>query len=242
MIKIFICDDNQEFLNHISEKIYKISINNNLNVEIKKYLNGNNMLFDLEYYSENVDIFFIDILMEGLTGIDVSKKIREYNLDAQIIFISSSKSYVFDALDVMPLHYLIKSEINDDIIERILMKAVKLASKNRMRGIIYKVGRSQKFIKNDNIIFFEINNRVVSINCVDRVEKFYSSMENLESIIDKNEFIRIHRSYIVNITKINCITKKNVVCIDGSNIPIGNKYSENLKEKYSKFILNNIYN
>ena len=142
----------------------------------------------------------------------------------------------------MPLHYLIKSEINDDIIERILMKAVKLASKNRMRGIIYKVGRSQKFIKNDNIIFFEINNRVVSINCVDRVEKFYSSMENLESIIDKNEFIRIHRSYIVNITKINCITKKNVVCIDGSNIPIGNKYSENLKEKYSKFILNNIYN
>lgn len=242
MIKIFICDDNQEFLNHISGKIYKISINNNLNVEIKKYLNGNNMLFDLEYYSENVDIFFIDILMEGLTGIDVSKKIREYNLDAQIIFISSSKSYVFDALDVMPLHYLIKSEINDDIIERILMKAVKLASKNRMRGIIYKVGRSQKFIKNDNIIFFEINNRVVSINCVDRVEKFYSSMENLESIIDKNEFIRIHRSYIVNITKINCITKKNVVCIDGSNIPIGNKYSENLKEKYSKFILNNIYN
>lgn len=242
MIKIFICDDNKEFLNHISEKIHKISINNNLNVEIKKYLNGNNMLFDLEYYSENVDIFFIDILMEGLTGIDVSKKIREYNFDTQIIFISSSKSYVFDALDVMPLHYLIKNEINDDIIERILMKAVKLAIKNRMRGLVYKVGRSQKFINNDDIIFFEVNNRVVSINCVDRVEKFYSSMKNLESIIDKDEFIRIHRSYIVNITKINCITKKNVICIDGSNIPIGNKYSENLKDKYSKFILNNIYN
>ena len=120
------------------------------------------------------------------------------------------------------------------------MKAVKLAS-NRMRGLIYKVGRSHKFINNDDIIFFEVNNRVVSINCVDRI-KFYSSMKNLESIIDKNEFIRIHRSYIVNITKINCITKKNVICIDGSNIPIGNKYSENLKDKYSKFILNNIYN
>lgn len=241
MLKVIICDDNEVFLKYISKKIHEIAMNNNLNVNIKTYLSGKSMLFDLEDHIHSVDILFIDVLMDDMTGIDVSKKMREYGSNAQIIFITSVKSHVFEALDVMPLHYLIKSEIDDRVIESILMKAVTLSNKYKKSMFLYKVGHSKKTIKCEDIVFFEINNRVVTMHCSDKTEEvFYSTMDNLENGLDKSEFIRIHRSYIVNITKVASINSKNVICRDGTILPVGRKYTGKLKNQYSKFILENI--
>lgn len=241
MLKIVICDDDQEFLKDISNKIHKISISNNLNVNIDTYLNGKSMLFDLEECIESIDILFIDVLMGDMTGIDVSKKMRDAGSEAQIIFITSVKSHVFEALDVMPLHYLIKNEINDDVIEKILIKAVNLSNKYKKSGFLYKVGHSRKYMKYEKIVFFEVKNRVINMHCYDKnIETFYSTMDKLENDLNNDQFIRIHRSYIVNIAKILSINSKNVICRDGIVLPVGRKYMDILKQRYSKYMLENI--
>lgn len=241
MLQVVICDDNEEFLKDISDKIHQISISNNLSVNITTYASGKSMLFDLEECIESIDILFIDVLMDGMTGIDVSKEMRKYGSDAQIIFITSVKSHVFEALDVMPLHYLIKNEIDDDVIKNILIKAVNLSNKYKKSGFLYKVGHNRRYIKCEDIIFFEVNNRVISMHRSDKnVDVFYSTMDKLENDLDGNEFIRIHRSYIVNITKISAINGKSVTCYNEIVLPIGRKYMDKLKQKYSKFILENI--
>lgn len=241
MLEIIICDDDEEFLKHISRKIREISMPKNLKVNINTYVSGKNMLFDLSESIHSIDILFIDVVMDDMTGIDVCKKIREYGANTQIIFITSVKSHVFEALDVMPLHYLIKNEIDDNVIKNILMKAVTLSNKYKKNRFLYKVGHSRRYVKCEDIIFFEINNRVVSMNCSNKnVEVFYSTMDKLENDLDKDEFIRIHRSYIVNITKIASINSNKVVCIDGTVLPVGKKYTDKLKNQYSKFILKDI--
>lgn len=241
MLKIVICDDDKEFLKDISNKIHKISISNKLNVNIDTYSNGKSMLFDLEECIDSIDILFIDVLMDEMTGIDVSKKMRSAGSEAQIIFITSVKSHVFEALDVMPLHYLIKNEINDEIITNILMKAVTLSSKYKKNGFSYKVGHSRRYIKCEDIIFFEVNNRVINMHCCDKnIEVFYSTMDKLENDLNNDEFIRIHRSYIVNITKILSINSKSIICRDKIVLPVGRKYIDTLKQKYSKYMLENI--
>ena len=210
-------------------------------MNITTYTSGKSMWFDLEECIDSIDILFIDVLMDEMTGIDVSKKMRKYGSDAQIIFITSVRSHVFEALDVMPLHYLIKNEIDDDVIKNILMKAVTLSNKYKKSGFLYKVGHNRRYIRCEDIVFFEINNRVISMHCSDKnVEVFYSTMDKLENDLDDNEFIRIHRSYIVNITKISSINSKNLMCGDGIVLPVGRKYIDKLKQKYSKFILENI--
>ena len=115
MLNVVLCDDNNEFLSYIEDIVKKIAIENGFNINIKTYLSGESMVFDLEESIHDIDIIFIDVLMGDITGIDVAAKMRELESKAQIIFITSTKAHVFDALDFMPLHYLIKEEVNEEI-------------------------------------------------------------------------------------------------------------------------------
>lgn len=129
MYKICLCDDDEEFRRSLKRKLYKIGERNHIKMELIEFSSGTGMVFDLDGASEGVDIFFVDVLMPGITGIEAAQKLREWGARAQIVFFTSSKEHVFQAFDVMPLHYLIKDEATEETIERILLRAIQLAEK-----------------------------------------------------------------------------------------------------------------
>ena len=241
MLNVVLCDDNNEFLSYMEDIIKKIAIENEFNINIKTYLSGESVLFDLEESIHDIDIIFIDVLMGDITGIDVAAKMRELESKAQIIFITSTKAHVFDALDFMPLHYLIKEEVNEEIIKKIFMKAINLSKKNKKGIFVYKVGHEKRYKKYEDIIFFEIRNRVVNINCQGNiVEEFYSTMDNLEKQLHYKQFVRIHRSYMINIEKVLSFDGKNVLLRNGIELPVGRKYINTLRDEYADFLLKNM--
>ena len=79
------------------------------------------------------------------------------------------------------------------------------------------------------------------MKCIDGTSiDFYCSMKNLITKINDDNFIQIHRSFVINSNYIKLINGKNVICNDDTILPAGDKYIKSLKSKYSKFILNNI--
>lgn len=176
--------------------------------------------------------------MPGLTGIEAAQKLREWGVGAQIVFFTSSKEHVFQAFDVMPLHYLIKDEATEETIEKILLRAIDLAQKNQRECFQYKVGHTVKRIELQEIIYFEIRNRVVHMFCRgNRQEEFYLTMDKLEKSLRDKNFIRVHRSYLVNFMHIHSIETKQIVCMNHICIPVGEKYLEPIRKEYSRFIL-----
>lgn len=238
MFQVCICDDNLVFLEEISRKVYSIAQKNQLDVDIHRFTDGKAMLFQLEEDNVNVDIFFLDVLMGEVTGIEVAERLREWGSNAQIIFLTSSKEHVFEALDVMPLHYLIKQELDDQVIEKILLKAVDLTKKSHNESFSYKSRSAQRRVDINSIEYFEITNRVVTIHFTDKhFDQFYSTMEKLEKMLNSARFVRIHRSFLVNLSRISAIEGKSVICSDQTEIPIGDKYLSDLKKKYAAYVL-----
>lgn len=242
MFHICICDDNIDFLLKLNDKIYNIALKNNVEVNIIKYSSCNHLLFDIEQQKTDIDIYFLDVLMDGFTGIDIANKIRKFNITSQIIFLTSSKDHVFAALDVMPLHYLIKQELDIKKLEEVFMKAINLIKPNKKNIFKYKVGHAIKCIDTNKIVFFEIKNRIVNMKCIDgSTDKFYFTMKNLIHQINNNtnnNFIQIHRSFLINAYYIKSIEGKNLICNDDTILPISEKYIKNLKTQYSNFLLN----
>ena len=239
MFQICICDDNHDFLLNLSKKIYNIASKNNIEISIIKYSSANQLLFDIDEHKNDIYIYFLDILMDNFNGIDIANKIRKYNFNSQIIFLTSSKEHVFDALDVMPLHYLIKQDLNNNKLEEVFMKAINLVSPRKSNLFYYKIGHTVKCIDINKIIFFEIKNRIVTMKCIDgSTEQFYFTMKNLVNQINNNCFIQIHRSFLINAYYIKSIDGKNLVSYNDITLPIGYKYIKNLKNQYAKFLLN----
>lgn len=64
---------------------------------------------------KNGDIFFLDIDLKGYNGIRIAEKIREYNYNAIIIFVSAMNDMVFDSLIVQPFHFVRKNNFDNDM-------------------------------------------------------------------------------------------------------------------------------
>ena len=100
MLKIADCDDEPVFVEQISGRIKEYMPD----AAIQGFFSSEDLLSQREVF----DIYFLDIQMEKMNGVETAKKIRELDEESVIIFITGAKEYVFEAFDVAALHYLIK--------------------------------------------------------------------------------------------------------------------------------------
>ena len=80
---------------------------------------------------------------------------------AQIIFLTVSKEHVFEALDVMPLHYLLKQDVGTGKIETVLLRAVSLAEKSQRQSFTYKFGKTIGSVLLRDIVYFEVKTELL---------------------------------------------------------------------------------
>lgn len=240
MVHICVCDDNDTMREEICHLIRVFGEKNDIAVNISQYSSGEEMLFSLSDSDKVVDIVFLDILMKKLDGIETAARLRQMIPTVQIVFLTVSKEHVFEALDVMPLHYLIKQDLGSEKLERVLLKAVSLAEKNKREMFTYKFGKVMGSVLLSDIIYFEVKNRIIEMHLKNKKHiEFYCNMTDLEEQLHAEHFERVHRSYIVNFENVDFLRGKEFVCIDKTVIAIGQKYIT-AKEKYQSFLLSNI--
>lgn len=240
MIHICICDDNDTIREEICHLIKKFGEKNNISVGISQYSSGEEMLFSISGGDKIIDIVFMDILMKKLDGIETAAQLRQMIPAAQIVFLTVSKEHVFEALEVMPLHYLVKQDLVSEKLERVLLKAVSLAEKNKKEMFTYKFGKVMGSVPLCDIIYFEVKNRIIEMHLRDRSHiEFYCNLTDLEEQLHGDNFERVHRSYIVNFENVDFLSGKELVCTDKTVITIGQKYIA-AKDKYQSFLLSNI--
>jgi DNA-binding LytR/AlgR family response regulator len=105
LYRIVICEDDDSQRSNLYNSIFNIFDEISNKVEIFEFRSGEELLnSDIE----DIDIFFLDIQMDKLTGMDVAKKIREKNNISEIIFITSLIEYVQEGYKVRAYRYLLK--------------------------------------------------------------------------------------------------------------------------------------
>lgn len=193
MLKIAICDDENNQRNLIIHMVCNALNLKNKTFEVFQFENGEKLLHAKDIF----DIYFLDIKMDNLNGIDVAKKIRTTNEKSIIIFITGLKDYVFDAFDVQAFHYILKP-INEDKFRKVLYSAIKNFDKED-KFIIAKTIKSSTKIFLKDIIYIESQKRKLKVHTTYNVIEYYHKISDIEKEICENTFFRCHKSYIVNL-------------------------------------------
>ncbi|WP_313154209.1 LytR/AlgR family response regulator transcription factor [Lacrimispora sp.] len=239
MLTIFMCDDDPEARAQYARLIKKVAKKNKVEITISYFNSGEELLFYLADSPNQADIIYLDILMNNLNGLDTAKKLRELECNSEIIFLTTSEDYVFDAYDISPIHYLMKSNITTAKFEEVFIRATTLASKKENDMFLCESGKNniRKVIPFKEISFFEIWKRIVTVHYNGGESfDFYSTMEQLENQLLHKGFIRIHRSYIVNMSYISQFQQNTLFLKTGENIPIGATYMKQMKQVFIDYI------
>ena len=240
MYNVIICDDDPNITSRYEILLNSIAEKHNTNIFIDKYANGEQLLFHLEENPHYADIIFLDIIMGEMNGIETAKNLRNIGSDAQIIFLTTSDEYVFDAFEVKPLNYIIKEKATIKIIEDCFMKAVEASSHHEQDSYPIEKGQTTIRVPYNQIEYFDVNNRTVTCHTTEEAIDFYYRLDKIEEELKEKGFIRTHRSIVVNIRYIKNIENNAITLRNGKTIPLATRKYGEVKKQFTTYIRRNI--
>jgi DNA-binding LytR/AlgR family response regulator len=187
----------------------------------------------LEYLQkEKIDVIFLDIHLPRLRGLDFVKTLKS---PPQIIITSAYREYALDGYELNVVDYLLKPIS----FNRFLMAVNKLkaqtssdilfsnqsASSPEDSHIFINVNKKRVKIYLDEVLYIESRKEYISIVTKEKTFLTKFQLGEIDSQLDKSNFIRIHRSFIVARKKISAFNSAEVE-INGQQIPIGRSYKE----------------
>ena len=197
-MNILICDDDKICVERMKEYVQDFFRDRKIaDYKIYEYFSGEAAARE----SDIIDIAFLDVEMDGINGIEVSKILRKNNKDIVVFIITSYMGYLDDAMDEGVFRYINKP-IEKIIIFRGLQKAVDLCYKKQSRKIMIKSASANIIIEQDSIIYIE---SIMRKRYIYTEKKDYISNNSLtfwKNILDNDIFCIVNKSIIINITKV----------------------------------------
>ena len=195
--------------------------------------------------NQPIDLLFSDVDMPELNGIDLVKAVKG---KCKCVLITGHTDYAIKGFDEGIVHYLTKPATFPKFLEaaqrvealvnleRKATETIPAKPEKEQRDIFVKSGKKghEVRVKFDDILYVEGMNNYVGIN-TKKGEKILTlmNMKHFEEILPKDEFLRVHKSYIIAIDAITSI-EGNEVVLGKLTVPIGITYKEALDEAFNK--------
>lgn len=188
----------------------------------------------LQWLNENkVDLIFLDVEMPEISGIEL---LQALVYKPAVIIISSNPKYAIDAFQFSVVDYLLKP-VND--YGRFLQAVTKVASRLKIESSVTEVSEHHLFVRIDSvlhkiaiedILWIEAFGDYIKIQTNDKLQTTYGTLKKIEERLPSAKFVRVHRSFIVNVDKISNIDSTNLI-IDKKIIPISETHKAQLLAK-----------
>ena len=222
LIEIAICDDEAV----IREQLEQFLKRNVSDCRIEVYAAGEELLAA----DRSFDLVFLDIQMQGLSGMETASALRAGNEDMILIFVTGLKEYVFEAFDVSAYHYLLKpleEKKLGEVLERALGEMRKRKTQEKKQLLIRTRNRSVN-LDQSAILYLESRGKKVEIHVPGEIIEMYASISKLEEKLGSS-FYRCHRGYLVNMAHIAEYRTDRIRLNNGEEVYLA-------KEKYQSFV------
>ncbi|MCI9395092.1 MAG: response regulator transcription factor [Oscillospiraceae bacterium] len=228
MIKIAICDDEANVRAYLSSLIEAQSCP----CEVVEYTSAGDCLADHREF----DLLVLDIELSpdrsGLDGMALARKIRECTTGTQpvIIFVTGYERYVFDAFDVGAFQYLLKP-VDEEKFAQVFSRAVAqigTAREKPGRVLTLQSANTSRTVPLDSIYYIESSNHKVELHLRNGEFACYAKIGDLELELH-DQFFRIHKGYLVNLSYVAGYSKRSVTLTNGERLFLS-------KYKYQDFV------
>ena len=226
MFSIAVCDDEIIECCNMAAKVKEILKEMHITCIIRQFNSGQELI----QTPEKFDIVFLDVIMCEPDGMKTARILRQKSPNVILIFVSSSREYVFEAYDVEAFQYLLKP-IDTGKLRNILQKALRKTKNHSGEFMVISIERQKKKLFLDDIYYFEIKGRKIDIHGTDGILTYYEQIGVLENSLKSKGFFRCHKSYLINLKYADTYNRQEVVLDNGEKIMIAKRrYEEFVKE------------
>lgn len=229
-MKIAICDDEMEIRELLEEKIEKYCFVNNIELNLKTFESGEDFL---KQDVTDFDVLFLDVDMPGIDGLETAKAVRETNRDMLIIFLTAYSEFVFESFKVDAFRYLVKPVPDNEMTETLDAIRNKLCAPED--NLSFQFQNEMYSIRYSDIIYIEGMRDKLWIYCKDNTYRWRGALKTLNVMLKDKGFFQVHRSYIINMNKIQKYNSQAVVMEGDYKVPISKYRLDDFKEEYIKY-------
>lgn len=232
-MKIAICDDNLNIVDEVKNLLDEYALSKNLSLDISTFNDGQAVLES----DERFNIAILDVEMPGCNGIELGKILREKNRHIVLMYITSHKKYLDEALNLNAARFFEKP-IDSKRFYDGLDNALKRIDNTTIKFFLKEANASVRINAND-IIYVEIEPIGHRKTKIVTEEKTYISSNKIvfwEEHLISSLFVKTHKSYIINM---EYITKyeNNTLQLDGKyNIPISRNYQSSVHKAFIRYM------
>lgn len=231
MLNIAICDDDEQFANSLEDLLYDYLKNNNYKADIQIFTDPDDFIKYLN--DESVDLLFLDIEFEKITGVDIGNNLRKnlHNDLIQIVFVSATESYAMQLFNIRPFDFLVKPVDYKKV--DFLMEEYNRIYRVQQNFFEYHMGKQVYKIDEQAVLYFQSEGRKIKMVTSIGDKQFYGKLSEVAGKLKANSFFQVHKSYIINSRYVLEYGKEHVVMTNKERIPV----SRPMREKLNKLII-----
>lgn len=226
-MRIAICEDEKI----IAEQIWGYLFDKE-DIEAQYFLEPEKLLAEYEA-GRRFDVLFCDAKMEGLDGIALCRKLRDYDPDLYIVFMTNYVEYAPAGYEVGLFRYLLKP-ITKEMVEKVLEEICRDADKGGK--LVLKTSIGTMVVNTHDILYMEIQDKETEVHCEDSVLRVSKSLAELEELVTELPFFRIHRKYLVNLERVREFDQLQLTLDNGVLLPISYRKSHEFKTTLYKYL------
>ena len=227
-MKCIIVDDNKMARMALKQLVSQVQ-NLELVAECSNAMEAYNQLSN-----NGIDLLFLDIEMPEMSGIDLIKKLGAKK--PLIIFTTAKTDYAVEAFELNVVDYLVKPITQPRLVQAV-EKAQEALDSNKQevkveeQGFVFvKDNGMLKRISIEDILFLEAMGDYVKVHTAPKFHVVHATLKSIEEKLPASKFLRVHRSYIVAINKIDFI-QEGTISIGKTSIPVADTHKANLNKR-----------
>jgi len=185
----------------------------------------------LQDSDQQVDLMLLDINLPKLSGISFLKSLAD---PPMVILTTAYDEYALEGYELEVTDYLLKPFSFERFLKAISKVEKRLEKEDitSNRSIIIKSNKKTYSLNPDDILYVEALGDYVTVHTAEERYTTYQTLKNMEKLLPRDRFIRVHKSYIIALDKIDYL-EGNRFFIREQEIPIGSTYREQVKERFS---------
>lgn len=241
----FLCEDQNEELDYIASHLQKTFKANEVDVTFKKYTNGlaflNELVSNKAQISADATLFFLDIEMPEINGIQLCKKLRTLFPDSLVIFISNREEMVFQTFEVRPFRFIRKQHFLEELPALVSAIIQELHSRLDSDICIQELHSDNIYTwQAKAIISVEAQGKYCLVKAINGSTHLHYRFKDFQVLLSPYGFIQPHRSFLVNYRFISRIEGNEMILEDNSHLPISRGKAAEVRTAFIKLINNSI--
>ena len=231
MICAAICDDNETELETLRGMLYRCG----RGLSVTAYADADTLVRDVESGRACYSLYFLDIFLEGMDGVEAARRIRAADRAALIVFISSSEDFYREAYDVFAFNYLVKP-VREEAFSKVLDNALVFLRQSAEHSIHFSYRGHSYSLRESDICYISSDNHNAAFHTAEGgIYLYYGKLNDLLPRLRSGLFARCHQSYIVNFMYVTSLGPKGFYVKDAL-IPISRTYADAAKRMYHNYL------